>query len=606
MNFIAELKRRNVIRMAGLYLVAAWLITQVGATLLPVFDAPAWVMKALVASLAIGFPLALVFSWVFELTPDGLKRDADVTATESIAPQTAQRLNRAITVVLLLALGYFAFDKFVLAPRRDAVLAAQFEQGQAKSSATAAPDVDAQSIAVLPFTNMSGDANNDYFSDGITEEILHALAQVPDLKVAGRTSSFAFKGKAQDLRKVGEALGVAVVLEGSVQKAGDDVRITAQLVDVRSGFHLWSAKYDRKLTNIFAVEDEISRAIADKLQAQLADGGLTRKPVDPRAHDFYLRGLSLIATRGPGLRDAVAAFRSAVEIAPEYAQAWGAMAQAEALYPDYGLGSMQEAYPRAMTSAQHALALNPDTSSALVAQGMLYTNQWQWAKADAAFARALALAPGDAEAACQHAQFLAAIGNFEQALAEAERAQRLDPLAPINATWVAWTLLFLHRTDEAWAQFQRTAEAFPDLEIVQTNAANFALITQRWPDAERYAARTGLLLGMDTQKTANRIDLIHRVSDPTLHASTVERLKTTPWGTRLRDANPRMYARVLCLLNDCKAALPVLEQIAAQGADAAPQNIWMPVFDPIREDPRFKAVLAKMGLPYTPQDPASP
>ena len=399
MSFLTELKRRNVIRMAGLYLVAAWLLVQVGATLLPVFAAPAWAMKALVSVLAIGLVPALLFAWVFELTPDGLKRDAEVPATDSIAPRIARRMNHAILVVLVLALGYFAFDKFALAPQREAALQAQVQLAQQRQPAPAAAAVvDAKSIAVLPFVNMSGDASQDYFSDGITEEILNALAQVPGLQVAGRTSSFAFKGKAEDLRKVGEALGVAVVLEGSVQKAGDQVRITAQLVDVRSGFHLWSAKYDRKLTNIFAVEDEISRAIVGKLQAQLANGGLTRKPVDPRAHDAYLRGLSLIAARGPGLRDAVAAFKSAVEIAPDYAQAWGAMAQAEALYPSYDLGSMQEAFPRALASAQRALALNPDTASALVAQGMIYTSQFQWAKADAAFARALALTPGDAEA----------------------------------------------------------------------------------------------------------------------------------------------------------------------------------------------------------------
>ena len=608
-GFFAELKRRNVIRMAGLYLVGAWLVVQVASTMLPAFDAPSWVLRAVIIALAIGFIPVLVVSWVFELTPAGLKRDAEVPASESIAPQTARRLDRILLVVAILALGYFAFDKFVLAPRRDAALLTQVEQARsavAKQANAAALAADPKSIAVLPFVNMSGDAKDEYFSDGITEEILHALAQVPDLKVAGRTSAFAFKGKAQDLRKVGEALGVAVVLEGSVQKAGDEVRITAQLVDVRSGYHLWSSKYDRKLTSIFAVEDEISRAIAAKLQAQLADGGLTRKPVDPRAHDFYLRGLTLIAARGPGLRDAVAAFRSAVEIAPDYAQAWGAMAQAEALYPSYDLGSMQEAYPRALTSAQRALALNPDTASALVAQGMVYSGRWQWAKADAAFARALALAPSDAEATCQYAQFLAATGNFEQALAEAERAQKLDPLAPVNGAWVGWSLYFLHRNDEAWAQFQRTAAAFPDYAPAQTVAAHFALIVQRWPDAERYARKTGRLLGLDAQKMAPWIDVIHGVADPALHASTAERLKTTPWGLHMRAASPYTYTRVLCLLDDCTAALPVLEQIAAQGEDAEPQIVWMPAFDPIREDPRFKAILAKMGLPYTPKAVASP
>jgi TolB-like protein len=188
---------------------------------------------------------------------------------------------------------------------------------------------------VLPFVNMSGDTKNDYFSDGITEEILDALAQLPNLKVAARTSAFAFKGKDEDLRKVGEVLDVATVMEGSVQQSGDEVRITAQLIDTRSGYHLWSEKYDRKLTSIFAVEDEISKAIADKLKVQMtgADGQslVEQKPIDPLAHDFYLRGLTLLAARS--MSETVAAFQQAVAIDPDYAQAWAALAEAEVLLP---------------------------------------------------------------------------------------------------------------------------------------------------------------------------------------------------------------------------------------------------------------------------------
>ena len=227
MTLLSELRRRNVIRMAGLYLVGAWLITQVAATLLPVFDAPEWVMRVLVGLLAIGFPAALVFAWVFELTPEGLKRDADVPSAASIAPQTARRMDRMIIVVLALALGYFAVDKFVLAPTRDATtapLAAMTSEGSAATSTAAsngegagpgtAPAIDAKSIAVLAFANMSADKDNEYFSDGVAEEILNALAKIDDLKVAGRTSSFYFKGRNESLATIGSTLGVAHVLEG--------------------------------------------------------------------------------------------------------------------------------------------------------------------------------------------------------------------------------------------------------------------------------------------------------------------------------------------------------------------------------------------------------
>jgi len=401
MSLIAELKRRNVIRMAGLYLVGAWLLTQVASTVFPAFDVPGWALRALIIVLVIGFVPALIFAWAFELTPEGIKRDAEVKPEESIAPQTARRMDRMIIAVLIIALVYFGFDKFVLAPRREAAAVTSATQvAKATPAGTAAPvasEVSPKSVAVLPFVNMSGDPKNEFFSDGITEEILNALAQIADLKVAARTSAFAFKGKDIDLRHVGEVLAVAHVLEGSVQRSGDDVRITAQLIDARSGFHLWSERYDRKLTNIFAVEDEISKAIADKLQLQLAGARApgTGNTDDAQAHELYLIGLSLLAARGPGLRDAIAAFGKAVELDPQYAQAWGALAEAEQLLPSYTNGDLEAGMARAETAAQRALGIDPDTVSAIVAMANVYAHRMDWARTDATFRRALALAPNN-------------------------------------------------------------------------------------------------------------------------------------------------------------------------------------------------------------------
>src|SRR5205814_1883136 len=207
-NLFAELKRRNVIRFAGLYLVGSWLLVQVASTVLPMFGAPDWLPRSVVILLAIGFLPALIFSWVFEMTPQGLKRDEDVKPEESIAPQTGRRMNRMIIAVLVLALAYFAFDKFVLAPNREA----------ARVAAESTTTVDAHSLAVLPFVNMSGDAANEYFSDGISEEILNVLARTPELRVAARTSSFSFKGKTQEIPAIARELNVRMVLEGSVRK----------------------------------------------------------------------------------------------------------------------------------------------------------------------------------------------------------------------------------------------------------------------------------------------------------------------------------------------------------------------------------------------------
>ena len=265
MPLLAELQRRNVIRMAGLYLVGAWLVTQVAATLLPVFGAPDWVMKALLVLLCIGFFAALMFSWVFELTPDGLKRDAEVPASESIAPQTARRMERVFLVLLTLALGYFAIDKFVLAPKREAARVAEVTQATkvdaVPTSATPIPAVSAipeKSIAVLAFANMSADKDNEYFSDGVAEEILNSLANVKDLKVAGRTASFYFKGRNEPMAAIGAVLGVANILEGSVRKQGSRLRITAQLIRVSDGFHLWSETFDGTDADIFALQENIA------------------------------------------------------------------------------------------------------------------------------------------------------------------------------------------------------------------------------------------------------------------------------------------------------------------------------------------------------------
>src|ERR1051326_2817248 len=231
-SFFSELKRRNVVRAAGLYLVGAWLLTQVASTVLPMFGAPDWLPRSIVILLALGFVPMLIFSWVFELTPQGLKRDEDVKPEESIASQTGRRMNRMIIAVLVIALGYFVVDKFVLTPRR-ATLSNDSPAG-------------AKSIAVLPLVNTSGDPANEYFSDGLSEELIAVLITIPELKVIGRSSSFFFKGKSSDSAAIGQKLGVANLIEGSVRKQGDRVRIVAELISAADGRSLWTETYDRE------------------------------------------------------------------------------------------------------------------------------------------------------------------------------------------------------------------------------------------------------------------------------------------------------------------------------------------------------------------------
>ena len=264
-NFFAELKRRNVIRAAGLYLVGAWLLTQVASTVLPMFGAPDWLPRSIVILLVIGFVPALIFSWAFELTPQGLKRDEDVPLEQSIAPQTGRRMNRLIIAVLVLALGYFAVDKFVLSQRREKSAA-----GTPSSESNAAPNE--KSVAVLAFANLSDDKGSEYFSDGISEELLTVLQKIPGLHVAARTSAFSFKGKNATAQEIGQKLGVAHLVEGSVRKAGDAVRIAARLTQANTGEEQWSENYTRNLKDVFAVQTEIAQTIVEQLRGQLTGG----------------------------------------------------------------------------------------------------------------------------------------------------------------------------------------------------------------------------------------------------------------------------------------------------------------------------------------------
>ena len=328
MSLLAELRRRNVIRMAGLYLVGAWLIVQVAATLLPVFEAPSWVMRALVGLLAAGFVAALVFSWVFELTPDGLKRDGEVPAGETIAPQTGRRMDRMIIVVLALALGYFAVDRFVLVSAYEEARVPPVAGPDTRKVApiAAIAGIDPKSIAVLPFADFSPDGDQGWFADGLAEEILNALGRTPDLLVSARTSSFRFRGSELAVPEIARELGVAHVLEGSVRSTPERIRVSAQLIRAADGFEVWSQTYDRASADMIGIQEDLAREIATAMQTSMDPEALAAMAAvgtrSVEAYQAFVRGVAARGANTPGaFKDAYGFFERAREIDPTFADA---------------------------------------------------------------------------------------------------------------------------------------------------------------------------------------------------------------------------------------------------------------------------------------------
>ena len=460
MSFFEELKRRNVFRVGIAYAVSSWVLLQVVDLVLENIEAPPLVMKIFMLALAIGFPIALIFAWAFEMTPEGVKLEKHVDRSQSITHVTAQKMNRNIIIALVIAVVLLLVDKFTPEKETD-VAPATAQVASVETPAQQSEDRE-KSIAVLPFVDMSADGDQAYFADGISEEILNVLVKTHTLKVAGRTSSFQFRGRNEDLRTIGEQLGVENILEGSIRKANNRVRITAQLVKASDGFHLWSETYDRELTDIFAIQDEIARAITDALaiELNLADSGKSLVSVSTSnmdAYDRYLEARGLIVQRLDFPR-AVELLDEATNMDPRFAEGWAANAQAHTLMPYYTNVTREQVSGKAESMALKALELNPDLSAAYSVLGDVYRDRFDWKNATASYQRALALNPDDVEANEQYAQMLWRVMYFDKALKYSSRAVELDPLSWLNLT-VHATLLYASGDRTAgWTAMQRVLE----------------------------------------------------------------------------------------------------------------------------------------------------
>ena len=450
-------------------MVVAWLLIQVTETIFPLFgfdDTPA---RIAVIVLAIGFFPALIFAWAFEITPEGLKKESDVDRTQSLTPHTGKKLDRMIMVVLALALGYFAFDKFVLDPQRETEQLATLEElkttevQQARQDGRTEALVESygeKSIAVLPFVNMSSDVEQEYFSDGLSEELLNLLARIPELRVISRSSAFSYKGKDINLAQVAEELNVAHILEGSVRKAGRQVRITVQLIEARSDTHLWSETYDTTLANIFAVQDEIAEKIVDSLSVLLLKATPKVKNVDPAAYELFLKGTFLANKVGrEDLERGVDLLEQSTRVNSSYAPAWTNLGTAYRNQANYGYRDMHEGTAQARKAIERALALDPLLADAWAQLGTIHLSyDWDFDAADVAIQRALELGPNQLFVLSSAAKLDVALGHFDEAVKLRRKSLSLAPLSLFTRLMLGWDLLFGGRTVEAESSLRQLIE----------------------------------------------------------------------------------------------------------------------------------------------------
>jgi len=501
MSFIAELQRRNVIRMAFLYLVASWVILQVADVVFPVLDVPDWGLRLVLGLLVVCFPLALIFSWIYEMTPEGLKREKDIDRSQSVTADTGRKINLLIVVLLVVAILVVVTDRLIPedgAPRlADADEATQTatptpEQAEAQPDAETRPEQVAaakflstapeQSVAVLPFVNMSGDPDNEYFSDGLSEELLNALAGIPGLFVAARTSSFHFKGSTGDIADIARQLRVRNVLEGSVRSSGGRVRITAQLIDASNGYHLWSDTFDRTLDDVFAVQDEISLRVAEALKVTLlneSDAAPDRPTDNTEAYLAYLRGQQYSNEGGvKGYTKAIEEYQRAVTLDPDFAEAYAGIAMAWAEQLGWGNLSRAEAAPRIREAADRALAIDSNLPLAWTADAVAIYHSGPDTRDDprvlATLERALAMEPGNVVILSYYAAALGSADRQEEAIEALQKGLARDPLSAVLHNQLGGAYLAMGQTDKARRSLLTALELKPGLASAADGLASVA------------------------------------------------------------------------------------------------------------------------------------
>jgi len=601
-RFFAELKRRNVFRVMAVYGIVGFIVLQVVDLAVPALLLPDWTYRFVAVLLLAGFPVAVVLAWAFEQAPGGLKRTERAHPSEIEAIVAAPAHQRwpagllALAGVGLLLGGWWIGRQG--APEADA----------ASGSPTAglrlamAGDRDSlPSLAVLPFADMSPAGDQEYFSDGITEELLNTLAKVRELRVLGRTSAFAYKGENKDLRAIGTELGAAYIVEGSVRKSGETLRITAQLIDARDGVHLWSEQYDRPMHDIFAVQTEIAEAIAAELRVPLGleDAERLVSPTeDLEAYDLYLAGRARMRERGESVREAIELFEGAIARDSGWAPAWAGLAESRSLVPYYATSAdstlWAESLGAAETAARRALELDPNNSSAIVALGNVHRDRSEWEEAEAAYVRALTLDPENVEAHQQYAELHYYLGEMDEAYAASRRALALDR-SPIRLNIAGTIARYNGRYAEAADLLNEAIRMDPERRVRQASN-NLRVVYLETGDWAAY--RASLLEHLDRLAVDGyeRLEGVARAlrdawpegADPDPE---IAGLITEEW-------NHVSGAMIYLALGDRERALEALEFYLDHPSHAYGARSWVfrRPFDTLRDDPRFRAVLARNGL----------
>lgn len=585
-NFFAELKRRNVYKVAVAYAIAGWALAQGIAQVFPVFGIPNWIVQLIVLLIVIGFPIALVLAWAFELTGEGIKRTEDADATARRARGRAWIYVAAVGAIL--SVGLFVLGRYTAGnatPRHS-------------DAATAMP---AKSIAVLPFDNLSRDPDNAFFAEGVQDEILTRLAKVADLKVISRTSTQRFKSSPGNLPDIAKQLGVVHVLEGSVQKAADQVRVNVQLINALTDAHLWAETYDRKLTDIFSVESDIAKTIADTLQAKLTGSektAMSKKPTaNPEAYELYLKGRFFWNKRtSVDLPKSVEFYNQAIAKDSNYALAYAGLADCYVLYPDYGVGAPAEFYPKAKEMAAKALSLDRSLGEPHAAVGLALTNfDHDFSVAISEFDRAIELNPNYATAYQWKNTALVALEQFDAAIAGSKKAISLDPLSLIVNADLAFNYLYARRFDGALAQSRKTLEIDPNFHVVRGYLGEALQFKGQLAEA-LHEFRTA---AASTDEPYTQALLAQASARSGLRDEAQQIL------TRLEERAHTTFVSGWCIavihlaLGDKDGALTALDMAIDQ---RAPEIVCIksdPLLDDLQGNPRFEALVQKVVAPKT-------